>query len=308
MTIQQLEYITAIADYGHFVEAAEACGVTQSTLSLMVKKLEAELDVTIFDRNSHPVAMTKMGEKIVDKARVILFNSRQLVEMTRSEKDQLSGHLRMAMISTVAPVLLPGMFRYFNENFPDIRLEEAEMLTTTIKDKLAKAEIDIGIMASPVDDPALLEIPLYNESFLAYVSPSCEAYSKEAIESSELFDLPLWIMRDTVHLADRNKIMEGEDFQYEKYYEGGRAGTMIQIVNESGGMTVVPDSHVGLIMYSLHKNLRPIVNPVPKRVISLAIRRDFIHEKMLNAVLAAVRSIIPAENQESMIRHGDISI
>lgn len=308
MTLQQLEYIIAIADHGQFVEAADACGVTQSTLSLMVKKLEAELDVTIFDRNSHPVVPTEIGRKIVDKARVILFNSRQLTEMTRSEKDLLSGQLRMAMISTVAPVLLPGMFRYFHGNCPDIRLEEAEMLTSTIKDKLKRAEIDMGIMASPVDDPALMEIPLYNESFLAYVSPSCKAYSKEAIESSELFDLPLWIMRGTVHLADRNKIIEGEDFQYEKFYEGGRAGTMIQIVNESGGMTVVPDSHVGLIMYSLHRHLRPIVNPIPKRVISLAVRKDFIHEKMLNAVIDAVRSIIPVENQENMIRHGKISI
>lgn len=306
--MQQLEYIIAIADYGHFVEAAEACGVTQSTLSLMVKKLEAELDVTIFDRNSHPVTPTEIGQKIVDKARVILFNSRQLVEMTRSEKEQLSGLLRVGMISTVAPVLLPGMFRYFKENCPDIRLEEAEMLTSTIKEKIIRAEIDMGIMASPVNDPSLMEIPLYNESFLAYVSPSCEAYAKDAIESSELFDLPLWIMRGTVHLADKSKIMEGEDFQYEKFYEGGRAGTMIQIVNEGGGMTVVPDSHVNLIMYSLHKNLRPIVNPVPRRVISLAVRKDFIHEKMLNAVIDAVRAIVPIENQESMIRHGAISI
>jgi len=308
MTIQQLEYIIAIADHGQFVEAADACGVTQSTLSLMVKKLEAELDVTIFDRNSHPIALTEMGQKVVDKARVVLFNSRQLEEMTRSEKDLLSGHLRMGMISTAAPVLLPGFFRYFKENCPDIRLEEAEMLTSTIKEKLKKAEIDMGIIASPVDDPALLEIPLYNEEFLAYVSPSCEAYSKDTIESSELFDLPLWIMRGTVHLADKSKIMEGEDFLYEKFYEGGRAGTMIQIVNETGGMTVVPDSHVRLIMYSLHKNLRRIVNPVPKRTISLAIRKDYIHEKMLNAVIDAVRSIVPPENLESMIRHGSISI
>lgn len=308
MTIQQLEYIIAIADHGQFVEAADACGVTQSTLSLMVKKLEAELDVTIFDRNSHPVALTEMGQKVVDKARIVLFNSRQLEEMTRSEKDLMSGHLRMGMISTAAPVLLPGFFRYFKENCPDIRLEEAEMLTSTIKEKLKKAEIDMGIIASPVDDPALLEIPLYNEEFLAYVSPSCEAYSKETIESSELFDLPLWIMRETVHLADKGKIMEGEDFLYEKYYEGGRAGTMIQIVNETGGMTVVPDSHVRLIMYSLHKNLRRIVNPVPKRTIALVIRKDYIHEKMLNAVIDAVRCIVPPENLESMIRHGSISI
>lgn len=308
MTLQQLEYIVDIDDHGHFVEAAEACGVTQSTLSLMVKKLETELDVTIFDRNSHPVTPTEIGRKIIDKARVILFNSRQLTEMTRSEKDLMSGHLRLGMISTAAPVLLPGLFRYFSANCPDVRLEEAEMLTSTIVDKLKKTEIDMGIVSSPVTDPALLEIPLYNEEFLAYVSPSCEAYSQEAIESSRLFDMPLWIMRETVHLVDKSKIMEGEDFLYEKFYEGGRAGTMIQIVNESGGMTIVPDSHVGLIMYSLHKHLRPIINPVPRRTISLAIRKDYIHEKLLNAVIGAVRQIMPPEKLESMVRHGDITL
>lgn len=308
MTLQQLEYITVLADYGQFVDAAEACGVSQSTMSLMVKKLESELDVTIFDRNSHPIVPTEMGKKIIMKARIILHNCRQLNEMTKEEKSQLSGTLKMGMISTAAPVLLPGMFKYFMDNYPNIKLEEAEMLTETIKEKLRKAEIDMGVVAAPVNDPDFLEIPLYNEKFLAYVSPTCDAYDMASIESTMLFNYPLWIMKETVHLADKRKIKDNEDFSYEKFYEGGRAGTMIQIVNECGGMTVVPDSHMGLIMYSLHKNLRPIINPSPERTISLVIRNDFIHEAILNAVVKAVKSIIPPEKYESLLKHNSLTL
>ena len=111
MTLQQLRYIVAIDDYRHFGKAAEACGLTQSTLSLMVKKMEDELDVRIFDRDAHPVAPTEIGRRIIDQAKVVLFNAGQISEMTRTEKESLSGPLRIALISTVSPVLIPGIFK-----------------------------------------------------------------------------------------------------------------------------------------------------------------------------------------------------
>jgi LysR family hydrogen peroxide-inducible transcriptional activator len=110
MTLQQLEYIVAIANYRYFVKAAEACGVTQSTLSLMVKKLEEELDVTIFNRDTHPVEVTEIGRMVIDEAKQVLYHFKQLSELTRSEKMLASGVLRLGMISTAAPVLMPGMF------------------------------------------------------------------------------------------------------------------------------------------------------------------------------------------------------
>ncbi|MBQ6576653.1 MAG: LysR family transcriptional regulator [Bacteroidales bacterium] len=109
MTLQQLRYIVAIDDYGHFGKAAEACGLTQSTLSLMLKKLEDELDVRLFDRNAHPVIPTQIGRKVIDQAKVVLYNVEQISEMTRSEKEILSGPLKIGIISTVAPVLVPGL-------------------------------------------------------------------------------------------------------------------------------------------------------------------------------------------------------
>ena len=142
MTLQQLRYIIAINDYRHFGKAAEACGLTQSTLSLMVKKLEEELDVRIFDREAHPVKPTEIGRKIIDQAKVVVYHVNQIEEMTRSEMELLTGHVKIALISTVSPVLVPGMFKFFGSNYPNISLQTEETLTDTIKEKLRKADVD----------------------------------------------------------------------------------------------------------------------------------------------------------------------
>ena len=132
MTLQQLEYIIAVEQHGYFVTAADACGVTQSTLSLMIKKLEDELDVKIFNRDTHPVTVTEMGRKVIDEAKMAVYHTKQLLELTRTAKEQASGDLSIAMTTTVAPVLMPGLFRYMRTKNSAIRLRVEEMITTTI--------------------------------------------------------------------------------------------------------------------------------------------------------------------------------
>lgn len=308
MTLQQFEYIIAVDRYGHFGKAADACGVTQPTLSLMIKKLEEELDVIIFDRDSHPVSATLLGRKVIDKAKIVLFNTRQLTEMTLSEKQLSSGELKMAVISTVAAVLTPGIFKFLLSNYPSINPIIEDMLSETIVERLKKAEIDMGIMVSPVNDPDLLEIPLFHEKFMAYVSPDNPLYAKEELESTKILDHPVWIMKNGLRQFDRSMLKDGERFVYDKMYEGGRAGTLIYIVNEIGGMTIVPELHQNLILYSMQKNLRPIVNPEVGRTISLVIRKDYVHERMLNIVIEAIRNVVPVQNQESMIRRGPLKL
>ena len=249
MTLQQLRYIIAISEYRHFGKAAEACGLTQSTLSLMVKKLEDELDVRIFDRDAHPVAPTQIGRKIIDRAKIVLYNAAQITEMTGSEKESLSGQLKIALISTVSPVLVPGLFKYLGEQHPSLALQTEEMLTGTIKDKLRKAEVDMGIIAGPVQDPDLLEIPLYHERFLAYVSPQNPAYAQESIRMEALFGQPVWIIRDGLRLMNPGDFKEG-DITYDRLFEGGRVGILIQVVNDNGGITIIPETHADLILYS----------------------------------------------------------
>ena len=303
MTLQQLRYIVAIDDFRHFGKAAEDCGLTQSTLSLLVKKLEDELDVRIFDRDQHPVAPTQYGKKIIDQARVVLFNAAQITEMAENGRQLLSGPLHLGLISTVAPVLVPGLFKFLGKNYPALSLCTEEMLTSTLKEKLRKAEVDIGILADPVNDPDLLEIPLYHERFYAYVSENEPIYAQESIRMERLLDQPVWIMRNGLQLFDKSKLSPGETLSYEQYFEGVRVGILIQIVNELGGMTVIPETHIGLILYNYQKNLRPIVGPTQGRSIVLAIRKDFIHEAMLNAVVDAIRSIIPVNLLFPVIRN-----
>ena len=307
MTLQQLRYIIAIERYRNFGKAAEACGLTQSTLSLMVKKLEEELDVRLFDRDAHPVVPTEIGRKVIDQAKVVLFNVEQIPQLMRTEKEALAGPVKIALISTVALVLIPGLFKHIGNNYPSISLQTEEMLTETIKDRLRKAEVDMGILAGPVNEAGFLEIPLYHERFLAYVSPNNPAYAQESIKAASLLEQIVWIIRDGLRQLDPSDLKEGT-FTYERFFEGGRVGTLIQVVNDNGGITIIPETHSNLIMYSQQSCLRPIVDPVPSRTISLVIRNDFIHEAKLNAVVDAVRHIIPGTLLESTIRKGPVHL
>ena len=305
MTLQQLRYIIAIDQYRHFGNAAEACNLTQSTLSLMVKKLEEELDVRLFDRDAHPVEPTEMGRKVIDRAKVVLYNAEQITEMTRSEKEALSGPLKIALITTVSPVLVPRLFKYFGQHYPSISLQTEELLSSTMKDRLRKAEVDMGILAGPLNDPDFLEIPLYHERFLAYVSPDNPAYALESIKTESLFRQPIWIIRDGLRQLFPGDSSEKE-FTYDRFFEGGRVGILIQVVNDNGGITIIPETHTDLIMFSQQRCLRPIVDPEPTRTISLVIRSDYIHEAKLNAVADAVRHIIPGVLLENTIRNGHL--
>lgn len=305
MTLQQLRYIIAIDDFRHFGKAADACGLTQSTLSIMIRKLEEELDVRLFDREAHPLQPTEIGRKIIDRAKVVLYNVEQIAEMTKSEKEILSGPLKIALISTVSPVLVPGLFKYFSEHFPSISLQTEEMLTGTINDKLRKTEVDMGIVAGPLNDPDFLEIPLYHERFLAYVSPGNPAYALESITTECLFRQNVWIIKDGLRQLAPEELKDNK-FTYERFFEGGRVGILIQVVNDIGGLTIIPETHSRLILYSQQHCLRPIVDPVPSRTISLAIRSDYIHEARLNAVADAVRHIIPVDMQDAVLRKGHL--
>ena len=302
MTLQQLEYIVAIDEYRYFVKAAEACGVTQSTLSLMIKKLEDELDVSIFKRNSHPVEVTEIGQKIIEEAKLVLYHAKQLVELTQSEKDLSAGPLKVGMISTVAPVLMPKTFGYLKTFYPDIRLQALEMRSTTIIESLKKTEIDMGILTAPIDDKDILELPLYHERFFAYIADDDILDKNEAIMRDHLIDYPLWVMKDGIRLLEKKDIAYRYKDAYEEMYEGGRVGILIQIANENGGMAILPETHLKLLGDKALNRLRPVVAPEISRVICLAMRKDYIHEKMMNIFVKAVKSCISPELYEPAIK------
>ena len=196
MTLQQLEYIVAVDKYRHFVRAAEACGVTQSTLSSMIQKLETELDTQIFDRNSHPVRPTAQGENIIRQAQVVLFNAAQMKEMVLTERQQETGELHLGVIPTIAPYIIPKLIKHIHSHHKQVRLRLLEARTSVLTEKLERAEIDIALLATPLENPNLLEIPLYYEKFKAYISPDEPLFAKQEIDGAEMPSERLWILAE----------------------------------------------------------------------------------------------------------------
>lgn len=302
MNIQQLEYIVALDKYRHFVKAAESCNVSQPTLSLLIRKLEEELDVVIFDRNTHPVSTTALGQKIINQAKVALFNIAQLRELATSEKSTCTGKVHIGIIPTVAPYVLPQMFRHINEKGTQLELKVSEMRTSVILDKLQKAEIDMAILATPLDKDGLLEIPLYYEKFVAYVSPKETLYSEEDIDSQKMPTEHLWVLQEG-HCM-RNQVFNFCQMRssYSTVYEAGSIETLVKIVDTNGGYTVIPELHVPLLNEKQRENVRNFTHPAPVREISLIIRSDYVRERVVNEIINAVKTVIPYEMLDSRLK------
>lgn len=293
MNLQQMEYIVALDTHRHFVKAAQSCGVSQPTLSTLINKLEEELDTVIFDRSAHPIKPTLIGEQIINQARVVLFNISQLKELSLSEREQNSGRLRLGVIPTVAPYILPKLFQEMRSSQPQIELQVSEQQTHVIIEQLRKAELDMAILATPLDLDDILEIPLYYEKFLAYISPEEALHSENEIVASKMPTNHLWVLKEG-HCM-RNQIFnfcEGVS-DYNGFYEAGSITTLVNIVDANGGYTIIPELHRALLHQEQQSNVREFVQPAPVREISLIIRNDYVRQRMVNSLVDAVKQIIP---------------
>lgn len=293
MNLQQIEYIVALDTHRHFVKAAQSCGVSQPTLSTLINKLEEELDTTIFDRSAHPIRPTAIGEQIINQARVVLYNISQLKELSLSEREQNSGKLRLGIIPTVAPYILPGLFQEMHSTQPQIELQVSEQQTHIIIEQIRKAELDMAILATPLGHDDILEIPLYYEKFLAYISPEEPIYKEEEIIASQMPTKHLWVLKEG-HCM-RNQIFnfcEGQS-DYNGFYEAGSITTLVNIVDTNGGYTIIPELHRNLLHREQQSNVREFVQPAPVREISLIIRRDYVRQRMINSLVDAVKNVIP---------------
>ncbi len=301
MTLQQLQYIVAVDEYRHFVRAAESCGVTQSTLSSMIKSLENELDAVIFDRKAHPVIPTAIGEKIIEKARVVLFNAGQLEEITAEEKGVGTGKINMGIIPTVSPYILPGMVKKLGE-YPGLAIRFSESSTEVLVDSLKKAELDMCILSTPLHEDILLEIPLYYEKFYAYVTSGDPLYQFETLEPQVLPGDNLWVLREG-HCF-RNQI---EGFcelarEHSAVYESGSIDTLIRVLDINGGHTIIPQMHLPYLSEAQLKNVRKISSPEPVREISLVIRKDYVRERFLNIISDIIKTIVPVDMLDSRLK------
>lgn len=293
MTLQQMEYIVAVDKYRHFAKAAESCGISQSTLSSLVQKLEIELDVTIFDRNSHPVKPTAVGEEIISRAKLLLFNAAQVKELVATRKGESVGKVSLGITSTVAPYLLPKMLKYLSINHPDIELHVEEARVSTLVSQLERGELDIALLATPLNNDELLEIPVYQERLMAYVSPDEPIYNDPDLQTDRLPVESVWVLREG-YCPNRGVFpFCNYRAEHQAVYEAGSVETLIKIVDENGGYAIIPELHVPLLRKCQQANVRVLTNPEPSREIAFVVHRNFVRERLLNILADAIRTVIP---------------
>src|SRR5690606_10544763 len=186
MTLVQLQYVLAVAEYKNFTLAADKSFVTQPTLSMQIQKLEKELNIEIFDRSAHPIKLTQIGEKVVEQAKIILSEANKMAHLVYEEKGQVEGEFYIGVIPTVLPTLVPMFYRTFEKAFPKSNLIIKEMQTDEIIIGLQEGILDFGIVVTPLHEEQIVENVLYYEPLVGYVPASHPLHSKKKIEASDL--------------------------------------------------------------------------------------------------------------------------
>lgn len=297
MTIQQLEYIVAVDEYRHFVKAAERCFVTQPTLSMMIHKLEDEWGVKIFDRTKQPVVPTKEGEELIKLAKAAILKTRFIKEYIDGLKGELKGDLRIGIIPTLAPYLVPLFLGEFVKNAPLLKISIKEMTTPHIIAALDTGDIDIGLLATPANESGLTEYPLFYEEFYAYASSDEKLPKKKYLLPKEVKVNRLWLLeeghcfRNQVFNLCQLKKQEASSFNY----EAGSIETLINLVDHNKGITLIPKLAVMNLKISQRKNVREFANPKPVREISIVVKNNFIRKKIIDRLTTAITNSLPIE-------------
>ena len=294
MTLTELRYIVAVARERHFGRAAEACFVSQPTLSVAIKKLEEELDVKIFERGGSEVSVTPLGEDIVRQAQSVIEQASAIKEIAKRGKDPLAGALRLGIIYTIGPYLLPELVKGVIEKHPQMPLMLQENFTVKLLEMLRTGELDCAIMAEPFPDTGLAIAPLYDEPFVIAAPASHPFAQREQVSSEELKNETMLLLgtghcfRDHVlevcpEFARFSSDAEG----IRKSFEGSSLETIKHMVASGMGITVVPVLSVPKEPQP-HLRFVPFADPVPSRRVVLAWRRTFTRYEAIAALRNAI--------------------
>lgn len=296
MNLQQLEYLLAVDKYRHFAKAAQNCHVTQPTLSMMIKKLEEELGVLIFDRTIQPVEPTNIGKKLIIQAHTILSEAAIMRDLVLEEKVTVSGPLSLGIIPTLAPYLIPSFLPGFLQAFPEIELKISEYTTEELVEQLKSRHLDIGILVTPLDDKTIREIPLFYESFMVYTSnPSKKAYIiPEEIDPNEL-----WLLEEG-HCF-RSQIVNLCELKNQRRvameYQASSIETLKRLVEQQKGVTILPE--LATLHLSAHQQalLKPFAPPQPVREVSLVTRKNFVRHRLVEILSQTILETLPPQIQ-----------
>lgn len=296
MNLQQLEYIQALDKYRHFGKAADACKVTQPTLSTMIQKLEDELGVRIFDRSHQPIVPTPVGRRILDQAAVILQEAMQMQEVIREEAETISGTIRFAVLPTIAPYLLPRILPQLEAKLPELQVTFVELKTSECIDALLLGEIDLALIASRPEGDQIKGPVLYYEEFVGYVPRDSELHKQQHIRSSDLLGKKhLWLL-DEGHCF-RDQLMKfchlKHDPQQQLNYSRGSLETFMHFVEQGQGVTFLPELAVEQLDASRRDLVRSFALPRPTRGVSLVTHRSFVRHRLVEALQQIIRAAVP---------------
>ena len=296
MTLVQLEYIVAVDTYRSFVGAAEKCFVTQPTLSMQVQKLEEMLNVKIFDRSRQPVIPTEIGAQIIEQARIVLQESHKVKEIINSQQQDIAGEIRVGIIPTLAPYLLPQVIASMMEKYPGLKLMIWEYTTEDIIHHLKTGVLDCGLLATPLVDDAIMEDPLFYENFVTYISKNSKLFKKKTIDPDDLESENMWLLNER-HCM-RSQVLNicrstKENRLQGLTYNTGSVETLIRMVDLNNGATIIPELALADLNPKQLSKIRPFKNPEPVREISLVTHKNFIKKRMLNAFKEEIMEVVP---------------
>lgn len=297
MTLVQLEYAVAVDTYRNFVLAAEKCFVTQPTLSMQLQKLEDTLGVKLFDRSKQPVVPTEIGIEIIEQARVLLAESQKIKEIVSDRQKELSGELKIGIIPTVAPYLLPRLITKFIEKYPKVKLIVWEQTTEQIIQQLKLGLIDCGILSTPLNEAGLTEIPVFYENFVAYTSKTSKLFKKKHIVPEDIDLEEIWIlneghcMREQVLNICQHRRSTQNFLHFE--YNTGSVETLKRMVDQNNGATILPELALSELSEKQLDRVRYFKSPEPAREVSLVIQRNFLKRRMIEALKSEILEFVP---------------
>ncbi|HZK06911.1 MAG TPA: hydrogen peroxide-inducible genes activator [Bacteroidales bacterium] len=298
ITLVQLQYLVAIDRHRNFARASEACFVTQPTLSMQVKKLEDELGVVIFDRTKKPVIATEIGRLIIDQAQLVINQTEQIHETIKSFNQNVSGKIRLGIIPTLAPYLLPRFAGNLRRHYPEVQLLVRELLTDEIAERLIADELDAGIFVTPYYNSKIREWPLFYEEMKLYTSPGHAIFTKPLITVRDAEAPGIWLLSDghcfrdqVINLCD---IPAGRDQQTPYEFEGGSLETLMRIIDKEGGFTLMPDLAVLDLPEEKQQQIKTFDDYTPLREVSLVFSRNFAKHRLLQLLFDEIRANVPA--------------
>ncbi|MDR2470367.1 MAG: hydrogen peroxide-inducible genes activator [Tannerella sp.] len=308
MNIQQLEYVVAVDNFRHFAKAAEACRVTQPTLSMMIQKLEDELEVKLFDRTKHPVEPTAIGQQIISQARVSLKHFQQVKAIVENEQQIVGGDFKLGIIPTIASYLVPVLLHQQMELGCGVELRIKECTTANIIREIQTGILDGGILAGPLNHPALTEHPVYYEKFYAYVSPLDRLHEEKDVDLAHVDINSVWLLenehclRGQIERLCRIKRKMAAGNAHPIKFESGSIDTLINVVDYNPGLTIIPEMHAMGLNEDKQENLRPFRNVTAVREVSLAVSRDYVRRTMISFILDLIRRSVPKSMQDPQLK------